>query len=238
MRVRIFYAALVTTVVLAGLCAMAQEMVATPDPVGGANTAVGRTAPNVPAGPMAGPAADKWRYRWYDGHWWYWTPQNRWMWYSDDGHWVAFDASPTTPPAAPQSGAGPVPYDASYPGPLYPAPGYYYPGRYWGGYYYPGVTVGVRPYGNVNVAVGAPRGRQRLGPARRSARWPDQHQLVSTVTTSSQGWQCNCHPNRGRVRRLVKRRCAVRRWVPLAACLPVQEHGWTSHPWHPSDQLG
>jgi hypothetical protein len=171
MRVPIFSTALVTTVVLAGLCAMAQEMIATPDPVGGAkidagagSPAAGPIAPSAPAGPMAGPAADKGRYRWYDGRWWYWTPQNRWMWYSDDGHWVAFDASPTTPPAAPQSDAGPVPYDAHYAVPGYPPPGYYYPGGYWGGYYYPGVAVGVRPYGNVNVAVGPRVGVSVWGP--------------------------------------------------------------------------
>ena len=76
-----------------------------------------------------------------------WTPENRWMWYSDDGRWVAFEAS--HPPAA---NAAPMP-DARYLGPGVP---------YTAGY--PGVAVGVRPYGNVNVAVGRRVGVDVYGP--------------------------------------------------------------------------
>ncbi len=29
---------------------------------------------------------DNWRYRWNNGRWWFWAPDNRWAWY-DDGRW-------------------------------------------------------------------------------------------------------------------------------------------------------
>ena len=73
--------------------ALAQEIVATPDPVGGTkiDARVARpTAPNATGG-----STDDWRYRQFEGRWWYWTPQNRWLWYSDDGRWVPFDANPS-----------------------------------------------------------------------------------------------------------------------------------------------
>jgi hypothetical protein len=125
----------------------AQEIVPTPDPIGGTP---GDAAAGVPPGaPVpAGQAANGWRYRWYEGRWWYWTPQNRWMWYSDDGRWVDFGAN--NPPAA---NLAPVPYRSYYP-PAAP---------YWAGYY-PGVAVGVSPYGNVNVAVGRRVGVDVYGP--------------------------------------------------------------------------
>jgi len=34
--------------------------------------------------------ADRWRYKYYNGQWWYWVPSNRWMIYTD-GHWVDYD---------------------------------------------------------------------------------------------------------------------------------------------------
>ena len=136
--------------ILVGSRVLAQEVIATPDPIGAMQTEAGAginaDAPshsNPATNATAAPAADQWRYRWFDGHWWYWTPQNRWMWYSNDGHWVEFDVN-HGPSTADRSDGNPATYDGyhNYPG-----------GGYWSGYY-PGVAVGVRPYGNVNVGVG------------------------------------------------------------------------------------
>ena len=33
-------------------------------------------------------------YRWFNSHWWYWTPQNRWMVYCDQSGWVFPEAIP------------------------------------------------------------------------------------------------------------------------------------------------
>ena len=51
------------------------------------------TSHTHPSGP------DAWRYRWCNGHWWYWLPDNRWT-YWEDGRWIDFDrnaAQPATP---------------------------------------------------------------------------------------------------------------------------------------------
>jgi hypothetical protein len=151
MRAKIICTVVAAIWAMVGLRALAQEIVPTPDPVGAAH-----------ANAVAGPTTDNWRYRWHEGRWWYWTPQNRWLWYSDDGRWIGYDAN-QPPPAADQSPA-PAGYQAYYPSPgySYPVPGYY-PG-YWRGYYYPGVAVGVRPYGNINVDVGPRIGVGVWGP--------------------------------------------------------------------------
>jgi hypothetical protein len=138
--------AVVAGTAILGSRIQAQELVPTPDPIGGVRSdAAAAIPPGTPVPP--GPNTEGWRYRWYEGRWWYWTPENRWMWYSDDGRWVAFEAS--HPPAA---NAAPMP-DARYLGPGVP---------YTAGY--PGVAVGVRPYGNVNVAVGRRVGVDVYGP--------------------------------------------------------------------------
>jgi hypothetical protein len=116
---------------LLGARALAQELMPTPDPISaappGAGVNAGAPSPSSPATNAAAPAADQWRYRWFDHRWWYWTPQNRWLWYSNNGQWVEFDAS-HSPPAAAGSG--------------------YSSGNY------PGVAVAARAYGNAHVAVG------------------------------------------------------------------------------------
>ena len=147
--------AIAATLVLAVACLYAQEIVATPDPVGG--EVVESVAPMETESVQQ---ADQWRYRWSGGHWWYWTHQNRWMLYSDDRKWVEYDASPAPLPVAPRT-AVPTPYRGAY----YPAPGYYdHPGpRTWRGYY-PGVAVGVAPYGRVGVGVGRRVGVDVWGP--------------------------------------------------------------------------
>lgn len=52
-----------------------------------------------------------WRYRWHEGQWWYWTPQERWMVHRN-GSWTDYAAAISTPsPGCNGSGA---PYTASY----------------------------------------------------------------------------------------------------------------------------
>ena len=140
---------------VAATCLQAQELIATPDPVGGEVE-----KPAAPAETESVPKTDQWRYRWSDGRWWYWTPQKRWMYYGDDGQWVEYDASPAPLPVAPRA-VVPTPYQGYY----YPAPGHaYYPGPGpWRGYY-PGVAVGVAPYGRVGVGVGRRVGVDVWGP--------------------------------------------------------------------------
>lgn len=38
----------------------------------------------------AQPAGDAWRYKYYEGRWWYWMPSNSWAWY-DGRQWIAFE---------------------------------------------------------------------------------------------------------------------------------------------------
>jgi hypothetical protein len=171
MRAAIKCAVMAIAVSLVPYHALAQEVVPAPEPAGTGNVEAGNQAHSAPAASVpADQAADRWRYRWFDGHWWYWTPQNRWMWYNDEGRWIAYQPAPA-PPAVEQverSGNTPV-----YASPYYPRYGYgpYYPGYgYWSGYY-PGVAVGVWPYGNVDVNAGrrvavgvaGPHGAVRVG---------------------------------------------------------------------------
>ena len=147
MRTLIVCMALVAGFAVVGSRIRAQEIVPTPDPIGGVPS---DAAAGVPPGAPVPPGSDtnSWRYRWHEGRWWYWTPQNRWMWYSDDGRWVPFDAnnpSATHPARVP---------DGRYHAPATP---------YWAGYY-PGVAVGVRPPENVNLAVGRRVGVDVYGP--------------------------------------------------------------------------
>jgi hypothetical protein len=153
MRVTTICTAMAVTFALVGARVLAQELIATPDPVGGTQVEAGagtnagvKSHSNPARNATAAPAADQWRYRWSDGHWWYWTPQNRWLWYND-GRWVEFDAN-HSPTMADRGDVNPATHDAY---PNYPGYGY------WSGAY-PGVAVGVRPCGNVNVGVG-----QRIG---------------------------------------------------------------------------
>lgn len=134
MRTLFIGTAIVLTLALAGSRTLGQEVIATPNavekPQAGAADGVIAVDP-AQASVVAGP--NGWRYRWSDGRWWYWTPAKRWMWYNDNKQWVDFEPTPT-------------PHTVYRPRHVYP--GYYRP------YYYPGVAVGVRPYGNVDVGVG------------------------------------------------------------------------------------
>jgi hypothetical protein len=82
--------------------------------------------------------AANWRYRFYNGQWWYWMPANYWMYYSGNA-WVPYNA--VTYRRSPVIvNRGPYYYGNGYYG-NYWRPGYSYyryPGyryRYWDGYY-------------------------------------------------------------------------------------------------------
>jgi hypothetical protein len=52
--------------------------------------------PQLAAGAKSSNAAparsegDAWRYKYYEGRWWYWMPSNSWAWY-DGRRWIAFE---------------------------------------------------------------------------------------------------------------------------------------------------
>jgi hypothetical protein len=147
MRAKIVGTAAAALLALMGIGALAQELVATPDAIGGAPSNAGIQPGAPPAFSANGSANESWRYRWFQGRWWYWTPENHWMWYTSDRRWVDFSAVPNAGAGDPIAGAG------------------YYAGPYYAGpRYYPGVAVGVLPYGNVNVGVGARIGVDVCGP--------------------------------------------------------------------------
>ena len=86
------------------------------------------------AGTAPGSAAntDSSRYKFYNGYWWYWLPDNRWLCYMN-GQWVSpgtpVQASPPVQAsvpayvypnyAVPQSYYDPYPYGYAYPYPYY-----------------------------------------------------------------------------------------------------------------------
>ena len=90
MRTLLIGAAVVLTLALIG-GTLGQEVIPTPFPVEGTQSAAaGGVTPGDPAqASVAGP--DNWRYHWYRGYWWYWTPAKCWMWYNDNRQWVEFD---------------------------------------------------------------------------------------------------------------------------------------------------
>jgi hypothetical protein len=48
---------------------------------------------------------DQWRYRFDNGRWWYWTPNNTWMWYNGQ-QWTSFPQPGNSGPAVPSSANG------------------------------------------------------------------------------------------------------------------------------------
>ena len=81
------------------------------------------------------PSGEASRYRFYNGYWWYWTPDNRWVCYVN-GQWV--NPAPPVPASAPA-----YQYPSYYvaPQPYYAYPyGYGYPYPYYGG---GGISFGI-----------------------------------------------------------------------------------------------
>ena len=111
------------------IVALVAGLIATALPVGAANAADPPVVVAAPAATAPGYAAsgESSRYRFYNGYWWYWTPDNRWLCYVN-GQWV----SPGTPVQAsvpvyqyPNYYVVPQPYYAPYPyGYSYPYPNY------------------------------------------------------------------------------------------------------------------
>jgi hypothetical protein len=51
------------------------------------------------------PDANAWRYRWHGGQWWYWLPENRWV-YWENNRWNDYAAPAVVQDRAPASAAG------------------------------------------------------------------------------------------------------------------------------------
>ena len=99
-------------------------------PIADPNTGV---APSANATGAANPSGDQWRYRLHNGTWWYWTPENRWI-YRNGNDWVNYEPTPAVAPG---------PSSASQ-----PAYGYYGP-NFYGNYSTPyGYSTGYRGYYN------------------------------------------------------------------------------------------
>ncbi len=94
--------------------------------------------PQPSASVMGDNRPDPWRYRFENGRWWYWTPQNRWMIYNN-GQWADYVPAPSY--AVGYGSYEVAPGTTSY----YPSYEYVAPGSV---YYYPsyGYTVGYPAY--------------------------------------------------------------------------------------------
>ncbi len=112
---------------------------------------------NANAGVAGNPSGDRWRYQLRNGTWWYWTPENRWV-YRNGNQWVNYEPAVAAVPDARYTGQPVYGYYRSIPNAYYPAPyrystgyGGYYGPVYQGGYYYgsggyygqPGISVGL-----------------------------------------------------------------------------------------------
>jgi hypothetical protein len=115
---------LIATALPLGVVSAADPPVAVAAP---AATNAGATIPGYAA------SGEPSRYQFYNGYWWYWTPDNRWLCYMN-GQWVS--------PGTPVQASVPV-YQYQYynvvPQPYYaPYPYGYYPYPYYGG----GIGIG------------------------------------------------------------------------------------------------
>ena len=106
-----------------------------------------QTSLTVPVTPVAVGVVvgDGWRYRWYGGRWWYWLPENRWV-YSYGNQWLNY-----VPSAQAYTYYYTPNYSYNYAQPYYTSPyyNYTYPRaypRYYGGYG-PRVYAGSQLYG-------------------------------------------------------------------------------------------
>lgn len=112
----------------------------------------------VAVGVAANQNPEQWRYRWHGNNWWYWTPENRWV-YRNGNEWINYEPTITGVPDARYSSQPVYGYYQSSPNGYYAGPyrystgyrGYYgygpvYQGGYYGsgGYYgQPGVSIGL-----------------------------------------------------------------------------------------------
>lgn len=122
------------------------------------------------AGVAANPSGDQWRFRWHNNNWWYWTPENRWV-YRNGNEWTNYEPAVTAVPDIRYSSQPAFGYYQSSPNGYYPAPyrystgyGGYYAPAYQGGYYGPvyqgGYSYGPGGYyGRPGVSVGVGFGR-------------------------------------------------------------------------------
>lgn len=84
-----------------------------------------------------GSGPEQWRYRFHNGEWWYWLPENRWVIWRN-GQWIAYDANTYQAPGVetyvtPSDGGY---YGGYYDNGYYPYSNYgYYPYYGWYGYY-------------------------------------------------------------------------------------------------------
>jgi hypothetical protein len=77
----------------------------------------------------------RWRFRQHNGEWWYWTPQNTWM-YHRSGNWSPYDQATYSYPQNFRRGY----VQPGYSNRMYQGDGYWSGGRYYSGY-------GPRNYG-------------------------------------------------------------------------------------------
>lgn len=131
---------------------------------------------NVDGARDNGPAGNRWRYRWHNGAWWYWTARNAWVIYQN-GQWVPYETYVSTQPTYSDPTYSDPNYSggSTYYGNAYYGPNYYGPRRYYSGYrgfyrpgyrgYYgrpiinnPGARQGAVIGGTIGGAVGGREG--------------------------------------------------------------------------------
>lgn len=119
--------------------ALAQNDSPNPPTFDGSAPAVEQTPLTAPA--EAGATTDqspsaKWRYRWYEGTWWYWSPANKWYVWAVD-HWVAYEDLAGSLQANVDSSGTYASGSSGY------HSGYGYPAYGFGGYYPRGYRIPV-----------------------------------------------------------------------------------------------
>ena len=139
----------------------------------------------VNASPFNDNRPEQWRYRQDNGHWWYWTPENRWMWYNGT-QWTYYDQPSTGVTTTVQ----PAPYTTNY-GSYDYAPSYGY--GYGYGYPYYGGSIGDIPATTVATMADMDTAKRRVDRSRR--RW-NRHWRRRTASVAREGFPC-CECGRG-----------------------------------------
>ena len=81
---KIAFAGAIALIVALGACQSSSIAAEKPQLAAGAESST--AAP-------AQPESNAWRYKYYEGRWWYWMPSNSWAWY-DGRQWIAFEKDP------------------------------------------------------------------------------------------------------------------------------------------------